>query len=58
MKLLTKDVGKLLNVTPNRVRQLEDEGLLQAERIGSTQTRVFDRADVEKLKREREKKGR
>ena len=55
-KLQTKDVGDLLGVTPQRVRQLEDEGRIRAERIGSSQTRVFDEADVKKLKAEREKK--
>lgn len=55
-KLQTKDVGELLGVTPQRVRQLEDEGRIRAERIGSSQTRVFDEADVKKLKAEREKK--
>lgn len=55
-KLQTKDVGDLLGVTPARIRQMENEGQLRAERIGSSQTRVFDEADVKKLKAEREKK--
>ena len=57
-KLQTKDVGDLLGVTPARIRQLENEGQIHAERIGSTQTRVFDEADVKKLKAERDKQKR
>ena len=57
VKLQTKDVGKLLDVTPGRVRQLETEGVLRAEKTASG-TRIFDKAEVERVKKEREKKGR
>lgn len=56
-KLQTKDAAKLLDVTPGRIRQMENDGLLRAERIGSSQTRVFDVKEVERLKNERAKKN-
>jgi DNA-binding transcriptional MerR regulator len=52
-KILVKDAARLLNVTPARVRQMENAGSLRAERIGSMQTRVFDVDDVKRLKAER-----
>lgn len=51
-KLQTKDAAKLLDVTPARVNQLENEGRLRAERTESG-TRLFERKDVEKLAKER-----
>lgn len=56
-KLQTKDAAKLLNITADRVRQLEREGVIRAERTESN-NRLFDRSEVEKLVRERAKKGR
>ena len=55
-KLLVKDAAKLLNVTPARIRQMENDGTLRSDRIGSLQTRVFDVADVKRLKAQRDRK--
>ena len=54
-KLLTKDAAKLLNITAERVRQIEREGGLRANRTEGG-VRLFERADVEKLAKDRAKK--
>jgi len=51
-KLETFDAAKILNVTPNTVRDLERRGRLPAERTASG-TRLFKQADVERLAAER-----
>jgi len=55
-KLLVKDVARVLNVTPARIRQMENAGELKSDRIGSMQTRVFDVEDVKRLKSARDAK--
>lgn len=55
LPLETKDAARLLDVTPHRVRQLEQEGQLRANRTASG-TRLFDVDDVNRLKAERDKK--
>jgi len=50
--LQTKGVARLLDLTPDGVRKMEKAGVLRAERTDSN-TRLFDRAEVEKLARER-----
>ena len=57
MKLQTKDAAKLLNVSGDRVRQLEREGVIHADKTASG-TRLFDKAEIERVRKEREKKGR
>jgi hypothetical protein len=54
--LLVKDVARLLDVTPARVRQMDKAGTIRSDRIGSMQTRVFDVAEVKRLKSERDAK--
>jgi len=49
MPLETQDVAKLLDVSPVRVRQLENAGVLRAERTMSG-TRLFDLDEVKRLK--------
>jgi excisionase family DNA binding protein len=46
------DAAQILNVSPERVRQLEKEGKLRAERMSRGQ-RIFREEDVETLARER-----
>jgi len=53
--LETKDAARLLGIGPARVRQLENEGRLRADRTASG-TRLFDQREVERLKAERDKK--
>jgi DNA-binding transcriptional MerR regulator len=57
MKLQTKDVGKLLNLSADMIRKMENTGVIRAERTASG-NRLFDKAEVERVKKEREKKGR
>lgn len=52
MKLLTADAARILNVTPATVRTMETRGELPAERT-ERGVRLFDRATVERLARER-----
>ena len=54
LPLETKDAAKLLDVSVGRVRQLEDAGILRANRTASG-TRLFDEDEVRRLKAEREK---
>jgi DNA-binding transcriptional MerR regulator len=54
-KLLTAAVAKILQVTPNYVRQLEARGDLHADRTENG-TRLFDRALVERVAVERAKR--
>jgi excisionase family DNA binding protein len=49
---LTNDVAKVLNVSPDTVRRLERAGILPALKTSSG-VRLFSRADVERLARER-----
>lgn len=51
-KLETFDAARILNVTPNTVRDLEKRGHLRAERTASG-TRLFEKSDVERLAAER-----
>lgn len=51
--MLTGDVSRALDVSPEMVRYLERTGRLTAVRTGRG-TRVFDRAQVEQFARERE----
>lgn len=55
MKLLTKDVGKLLDKSPQTVQDYADRGQLKAERTPNG-TRIFDEDDVKRFGRELEKK--
>jgi DNA-binding transcriptional MerR regulator len=50
--VLSHEAGKILDVTPSTVRSLESRGVLKATRTPNG-TRVFDRADVERLARMR-----
>lgn len=54
--LQTAAVAKLLRVSSERVRQLANSGRLPHSRIGTF--RVYDRAEVLKLRAEREKEKR
>lgn len=47
------EAARLLGVSATRMRQLTDAGRLSAMRVGGR--RVYRRADVERLKRQREK---
>ena len=49
--ILTAEAAKLLNVTPATVRALNTRGVLPAVRAGNT--RLFERADVERIAAER-----
>jgi excisionase family DNA binding protein len=51
-KLLSGDVAKILNCTPDYVRVLERSGQLQAVKTEGG-VRLFDRVDVERFARER-----
>jgi DNA-binding transcriptional MerR regulator len=54
MNLLTvADASRILGVVPDTVRYLERVGKLQAQRTSSG-WRLFDRRDVERLRRQRE----
>lgn len=57
--LTTADVGHLLGLTPNRVRQLADAGKLRCSRTKSG-TRLYQMSDVNRLvlKRAKQKKER
>jgi excisionase family DNA binding protein len=50
--ILTKEVARILDLTGERVRQLEKAGILTARRT-SGGVRLFDRAEVERFARER-----
>ena len=50
--VLTRGAARLLNCTPDGVRYLERTGRLRAERVDGV--RLFRRADVEKLRLERQ----
>jgi len=52
--LTTADVGKLLLITPNRVRQLADAGKLRCSKTKSG-TRLFQLSDINQLLRKRGK---
>lgn len=51
-RLTTSGASRILEVTPDRVRQLVREGRLAAERTESGY-RIYNRADVERLAEER-----
>jgi len=53
--LMTGDVARRLGVTSERVRQLERQGVLKAERTVSG-LRIFNASDVERLARERQER--
>ena len=50
--LETKDAAKLLDISPERVRQLEREGTIRADRTASG-TRLYDVDEVKQLAKER-----
>lgn len=50
--LQTKDAARLLDLSADMVRRMERSGQLKANRTESN-TRLFERSDVEKLARER-----
>jgi excisionase family DNA binding protein len=52
LKLLTSDVARILDCTPDYVRQLERAGQLHAAKTEGG-VRLFDRGDVERFARER-----
>lgn len=49
--IFAKEAGRLLDLTPNAVREMERRGELVAGRIGKV--RLFDRAEVERQARQR-----
>lgn len=53
-RLLPHEAAKILNVTPDRIRQLCDAGRLPAER-GTLGIRLIQRGAVEQLAAERER---
>jgi DNA-binding transcriptional MerR regulator len=55
--LLTRDAARILGITPHGVRAMTQRGALQCERTPSGD-RIFKRADVEKLARERQEQRR
>jgi DNA-binding transcriptional MerR regulator len=55
--MATIDVARRLNCSPDRVRQLEREGKIHAEKMPRG-TRVFRVEDVERLAAERERQKR
>ena len=54
-QVLTAGAARILDCTPDGVRYLERKGYLQAERVGGV--RIFRRAAVEKLRRERQRRA-
>ena len=52
LPLETKDAAKLLDISPERVRQLEREGVIRADRTASG-TRLYDEAEVKQLAKDR-----
>ena len=50
-KILTAEAARLLEVTPNAVREMNRRGELPAERVGVV--RLFDRSVVERAARAR-----
>ena len=50
--LLTSDVARILNVSPDAVRAMERRGALPSERTGRG-VRIFDRATVTRFAKER-----
>ena len=53
--MTTGSVARRLNLSSERVRQLEREGKLKAERTASG-VRIFHEADVDRLERERQER--
>jgi excisionase family DNA binding protein len=53
--LTSAEAARILNVTPARVRQMHSQGTLRALRTASG-TRLFSRAAVDRLARERSRK--
>ncbi len=51
-RVTTLGAARILDVGPDRVRQLEREGQLRAERVGGI--RVFERAEVQHLAERRQ----
>ena len=56
MKILTKEAGKLLDLTPNSVRVLARNGELPAERIGTIN--VYERSVVQRMAKARTERRR
>lgn len=56
-KFLTKDAAELLNITPDGLRKMANAGMIRVERVGSSQTRIYDAREVERVQKAREKKG-
>ena len=54
--LLTNEVARVLNVTPETVRSYERVGRLRAVKTASG-LRLFDRRDVERLAQQRRENG-
>lgn len=54
--LTTSEAAKILDLSPDSVRQFERKGILSAVRVGKGQ-RLFRKAEVEKLHEQREKSG-
>ena len=55
--LTSKEAAQLLNLGPQRIRQLANAGLLPIAAITSTGTRLFDPDHVEMLRMRREAKA-
>ena len=55
--VLTTEAARILNVSQETVRQWERRGILPAHKTARG-VRLFDRRDVERLARERERAGR
>lgn len=54
--LTTTEAARLLDLSSDSIRRYEREGTLSAIRVGKGQ-RLFDRAEVERLRAEREEKS-
>ena len=57
-KLLTKDAAELLNITPDGLRKMANAGTIRVERVGSSQTRIYDAEEVKRILKQRATKGR
>jgi excisionase family DNA binding protein len=52
--MLGTDAARVLGVSPDRVKQIANEGGLPALRVGRRGVRVYRRGDVERLAAERQ----
>ena len=52
-EVMVREVARMLQVSPERVRQLEKAGILPARRAGPTKIRLFSRRTVEAYARRR-----